>query len=82
MPIDIGAGLTRARHDTNMGRHTAALTWFQENAGTTQGWPGSISYRSDDGASDPLLLANQPKGIYKPKWSQYALSVRQSLEEH
>jgi hypothetical protein len=29
---------------------------------------------------DGTLLANKAKGIYKPAWSQYALSIRQSLD--
>jgi hypothetical protein len=53
------------------GRHRAALVWFAEHAGTTQSWPNPLP--------DGTLLASKAKGIYKPSWLQYALSVRQSL---
>lgn len=49
-------------------RHQAALTWFVENAENTQSWP--------EGLEDGTLLATKAKGIYKPRWSEYALSVR------
>ena len=55
-------------------RHAAALQWFADNAGTKQTWPRPLV--STDGET---LLASKAKGIYKPVWSQYALSVRQSL---
>jgi hypothetical protein len=56
-------------------RHAAALRWFQSVAGTVQSWPNAIE--TTDG---PTLLATKAKGIYKPAWSQYALSVRQTLD--
>ena len=52
-------------------RHRSALSWFEEHAGTVQRWPAPLS--------DETLLASKAKGIYKPRWSEYALSVRQSL---
>jgi hypothetical protein len=52
-------------------QHARALRWFAERAGETVGWPGAL----DDGT----LLVCRPKGIYKPRWSEYALSIRQSL---
>lgn len=52
-------------------RHRRALEWFQQWAGTDQPWPQPL----DDGT----LLATRAKGIYKPAWSSYALSVRQTL---
>jgi putative restriction endonuclease len=56
-------------------RHQEARRWFLLNRGTIQRWPAPILGR--DGES---LLASRPKGIYKPHWSPYALSVRQSLK--
>ena len=52
-------------------RHAAALQWFHDRAGTDQPWPRPL----DDGTR----LVTLPKGIYKPEWSSYALSVRQML---
>ena len=52
-------------------RHVRALSWFIVHAGTVQPWPE----RFDDGT----FLATRAKGIYKPAWSKYALSVRQAL---
>ncbi len=52
-------------------RHRAALAWFDEHAGQVVPWPRPIA--------GGTLLASKPKGIYKPEWSRYALSVRQSL---
>jgi putative restriction endonuclease len=59
---------TLARLDT---QHRRALEWFKERAGTEQPWPQPLS--------DGTLLATRWKGIYKPAWSKYALSVRQTL---
>lgn len=56
-------------------RHRDALIWFAENAGTDQPWPKVL--RNPKGET---LLASKAKGIYKPSWSTYALSVRQSLD--
>jgi putative restriction endonuclease len=52
-------------------RHRAALLWFHDRAGQVVPWPEPLS--------DGTLLASRPKGIYKPAWSRYALSVRQTL---
>jgi hypothetical protein len=52
-------------------QHRRHLLWFVENEGRVLGWQ-SI------GGSD-LRVANIPKGIYKPAWSKYALSVKQTL---
>src|SRR2546423_8224434 len=52
-------------------RHSTALEWFIEHANSDQPWPAPLS--------DGTLLATKAKGIYKPNWSQYALSVRQTL---
>lgn len=51
--------------------HRAALRWFAENSGTICGWPDLVG----NGAR----LVTKAKGIYKPEWSEYALSVRQTL---
>lgn len=55
-------------------RHRLALTWFAQRTGTVQPWPKPIP--SSEGVT---LLAAKAKGIYKPEWSRYALSVRQNL---
>jgi putative restriction endonuclease len=55
-------------------RHRAALSWFMDHAGGEESWPAPIKT-----AEGETLLAARPKGIYKPVWSEYALSVRQSL---
>ena len=52
-------------------RHQVALRWFATHAGRERSWPGSLA--------DGTLLATKAKGIYKPGWTKYALSVRQSL---
>jgi len=52
-------------------RHRDALRWFAEHAGTDTELP------------DPLpgetFLTTKAKGIYKPNWTKYALSIRQTL---
>jgi hypothetical protein len=48
--------------------HKYALQWFIDNADTVGPWPSPI------GAG--IYLATRAKGIYKPRWSRYALSVR------
>ncbi|MSQ13700.1 MAG: HNH endonuclease [Dehalococcoidia bacterium] len=52
-------------------QHQNALRWFHAHVGTDQAWPTPLV--------DGTLLASKAKGIYKPQWSKYALSVRQSL---
>lgn len=54
-------------------RHRAALQWFAEHAGQTEPWPKPVIVGGQE-----TLLASKAKGIYKPEWSEYALSVRQS----
>ncbi len=53
-------------------RHLSALRWFEDHAGLEVSWPQPLP--------DGTLLATRAKGIYKPHWAEYALSVRQSLE--
>lgn len=50
--------------------HRRALDWFAARAGTERPWPAPLG---------GTLLATKAKGIYKPAWSEYALSVRQTL---
>src|SRR5437763_1071241 len=54
------------------GRHQTALRWFHDHVGSDQPWPRPLA--------DGTLLVTLPKGIYKPEWSSYALSVRQMLK--
>lgn len=51
--------------------HRNALEWFHQHAGTQTYWPHSLA--------DGTKLVSKAKGIYKPRWSKYALSIRQSL---
>jgi hypothetical protein len=53
-------------------QHLKALRWFFDHTGKVEGWLAPLS--------DGTLLASKAKGIYKPKWSKYALSVRESLK--
>src|SRR5690348_2491081 len=52
--------------------HALALQWFVDNCGTEQLWPQPLK--------GSILLASKAKGIYKPKWSEYALSIRHSIQ--
>lgn len=52
-------------------RHRNVLEWFIKNVGTDQSWPKPLP--------DGVLLVSRAKGIYKPRWTKYAVSVRQSL---
>ena len=67
--IDVEEALSRLPE-----RHQAALRWFAEHAGQELPWPTSLT--------DGTLLASKAKGIYKPSWTRYALSVRESLQGH
>lgn len=55
-------------------RHRRALQWFVDHASSEQTWPVPINHGGEE-----TLLATRAKGIYKPAWSRYALSVRQTL---
>ena len=57
------------------GEHAQALRWFKAHAGQTVGW-GEIKSHADQGAR----LVTQAKGIYKPQYTDFALSVRQTLD--
>lgn len=52
-------------------RHLAALSWFETHAEQETSWPKPLP--------DGTLLAARAKGIYKPAWSKYALSIRSTL---
>jgi putative restriction endonuclease len=52
-------------------RHRLALTWFVDNRGREVPWPAPLE--------NGTKLASKAKGIYKPEWSEYALSIRQAL---
>jgi putative restriction endonuclease len=82
MAVDLDQALARAQHSTEVVQHRAVLDWYQSRAGTTQPWPGTTQYQLEDGRTDEVRLASLPKGIYKPAWTDYAVSVRQSLEEN
>jgi putative restriction endonuclease len=52
-------------------QHRTALQWFHERAGSAD--------HLLEAKVGQLLLATRAKGIYKPSWTEYALSIRQSL---
>jgi|TARA_B100000315_G_scaffold256109_1_gene301225 hypothetical protein len=53
-------------------KHKTALIWFHERVDEVVFWPEPLP--------DGTLLASKPKGIYKPAWTKYALSVRKNLD--
>jgi hypothetical protein len=53
-------------------QHRQALSWFAANAGNRVAWPDELP--------GGILLATRAKGIYKPAWSDYALSIRSVSE--
>lgn len=53
------------------GDHLVALNWFNEHAGQRLAWVDIQKF-----SSDHSRLVNQAKGIYKPHYTDYALSVR------
>ncbi len=56
------------------GDHREALDWFRDHAGQIVDW---ITLK--DHAEHGARLVNQAKGIYKPSYTEHALSVRQTL---
>jgi putative restriction endonuclease len=58
-------------------RHRSALRWFLEYQGSELPWPDPLQL-----AEGATLLSSKAKGIYKPGWLPYALSVRESLGEY
>jgi putative restriction endonuclease len=67
---DLDAAIAKAQ-----GEHAQALRWFRARAGQTVGWD-EIKDHADQGAR----LVTQAKGIYKPRYTDFALSVRQTLD--
>ncbi len=55
-------------------QHVTALEWFEAHKGQTIPWSEIQAY-----AEHGARLVNQAKGIYKPQYADYALSVRQTL---
>lgn len=51
--------------------HAVRFSWFEEHAGQVTGFPGRL-----DGG---LLVVMRWKGIYKPKGTKYAVSIRINL---
>lgn len=54
-------------------RHRFALSWFRDHHGKLVAWPPVLTC-----GSEQTLLACKPKGIYKPEWLDYALSIRET----
>jgi hypothetical protein len=57
------------------GEHREALDWLAANAGKVIAW-STIKAQVKNG----FRLVNQAKGIYKPHYTDYALTVRQTLD--
>jgi len=55
-------------------KHVQALQWFLSNANNVVPWTGHLE--------DGTLLFTKAKGIYKPKESEYALSIRHEPSTH
>jgi putative restriction endonuclease len=69
-PTDLEAAIAKVS-----GEHADALHWFSDHTGQTVGWD-EIKDHADQGAR----LVTQAKGIYKPHYTNFALSVRQTLD--
>ncbi len=63
-----------SRNDKISTKHKIALQWFADNAGKEVPWPKKLG--------EDILLFSKPKGIYKPKDSPYALSIRHVPNTH
>ena len=61
--------------DTIGDQQRISLQWFLDNAGIVRSWR-DIQLQAEAGNR----LATQAKGIYKPAYTDYALSVRQTLD--
>jgi hypothetical protein len=68
------SALTEALAKTR-GEHRQALDWLIANTGKVISW-STIKAQVDNG----FRLVNQAKGIYKPHYTEYALTVRQTLD--
>jgi hypothetical protein len=53
------------------GVHREALTWFEEKRGQRVSWSEMKEH-----ANNGIRLSSAPKGIYKPAYTDFALSVR------
>lgn len=53
------------------GKHRVALDWFNEHKGEIITWSDIQEF-----SADHSRLINQAKGIYKPKYTDYSLSLR------
>jgi putative restriction endonuclease len=61
-------------HENNLSwRHIQVLCWFANNEGKKLAW-------SDCKLRDGTIVSSKPKGIYKPKWSACAVSVKKMLK--
>jgi putative restriction endonuclease len=56
-------------------QHESALRWFETHTGQTLAW-SEIAANAETG----VRLATLAKGIYKPAYTDYALSVRQTID--
>lgn len=54
------------------GSHVTRLNWFRQRAGSTTRWPSPLP--------DDMFLVTRPKGIFKPRDLDVALSVRIQLD--
>lgn len=61
--------------DTIAAEHAIALKWFGDHAGEVVPWSAI-----QDHTAHRARLVTQAKGIYKPHYTDYALSVRQTLD--
>ena len=57
------------------GDHLTALQWFRDHAGQEVAWSDMQAF-----SGEHVRIINQAKGIYKPAYTDYALSVRQTLD--
>jgi len=57
------------------GQHETALRWFSAHTGKIVSWAEMQAHAERGGR-----LVTQAKGIYKPQYMSYALSVRQTLD--
>ncbi|MDQ1847704.1 HNH endonuclease [Gemmobacter fulvus] len=62
-----------AEHTANLSEvHVRALTWFHDNRGRRVSWQEMKKMADDEG----VRLSTAAKGIYKPSYTEYTLSVR------
>ena len=61
--------------DTITGEHAIALKWFRDHTDELVSWSAL-----QDHIAHGARLVTQAKGLYKPHYTDYALSVRQTLD--